>query len=360
MQTKTVAPRVCYAQRVRRLLVVLVLAGIAFGGWWLFARGPSLEAGLTKELERRGRVVVIGDDTLVGAPIDGTSLVARAALADALAGTDEVVVLDAMRAQNVEALLVASGARTENAEGTSIEAKLRAYAPLERLRAVYLTPTYALYVPGIRADLGESGAALPRIARAILEGESPPRISRFPEPIRRIRSVEVMVLLRDAGQARLWRSARGSSIARALVTASVVARQRWAERAEALGGPLDRRLPHLDVEISLLEEDGTLGNTSAAFVERAFFPEHGVAYERPGVWRYLLPEATRTAGDGSAVKAYETLFADNALPTDSLRRSDLRFYRLVTTPVGSSPAPARLPRNDGLDEGDVLDVLDAP
>lgn len=342
---------------MRRLLVVLVLVVLAAGGWWLFGRAPSLEAGLSKELERRGRVAVVGDPALVGAPVAGTALLASTDLSEWLAGNDEAALIEAMREANVAGLLVASGAR---GEGESIEAKLRAYAPLERLRAVYLTPTHALYTPGIRSDLGRSGDALPRIARAILEGEQPPRISRFPEPIRRIRSVEVMVLLRDAGQARLWRSARGSSIARALVTASVVARQRWAERAEALGGPLERRLPLLDVEISLLEEDGTLGNSSASFVERAFFEEHGVAYERPGVWRYLLPEATRTAGNGSALKAYETLFADNALPTDSLRRRDLRFYRLVSTRVGVSPAPAREPREDGLDVGDVVDVVDVP
>ncbi len=344
---------------MRRSGLLIAFAALALGaGWWLFARGPRLDAGLHKELERRGRVAVIGEPSLVGAPVEGSQLVDSAPLAAALAGDEESAVLEAMRRSGVRALLVASGGRAT--EATDVRARLRAYRPFERLRAVYLTPTHALYAPGIRADLGATGEVLPRIARTILGGGPPPRISRFPEPLRRIRSVEVMVLLRDAGQARLWRSARGSSIARALVTAAVVARQRWAERAEALGGPLQRRLPLLDVEVSLLEEDGTLGATSPAFIERTFFPEHGVAYERPGAWRYLLPEATRTAGAGSAVKAYETLFSDNALPTDSLRRRDLRFYRLLASVVGVSPAPARQPRRDGLDEGDLLDVIDAP
>lgn len=345
---------------MRWLVTLLGVSAIALGGWLLWSRGPSLDAGIAKELQRRGRVVVIGDPSLVGARVEGTDLLSDEFLEAALAERDEAALLEAMREANVGALLVASGPRLDDVGEASLASQLRSYRPLERLRAIHLTPTHAIYAPGVSADLGSSAELLPRIARAILEGDSPPRISRFPEPLRRIRSVEVMVLLRDAGQARLWRSARGSSVARALVTATVVARQRWAERAEALGGPLARRLPNLDVEVSLLEEDGTLGTTAPAFVERAFFPPHGVAYERPGVWRYLLPEATRTAGDGSAVKAYESLFADNALPTDSLRRRDMRFYRLVTTLVGTSAAPARAPLDDGLDALDVIDVVDAP
>lgn len=320
---------------------------------------PSLDAGLATELERRGTVAVLGDDALLEVKPEGTVLVARGPLAPALEGHDEDALLEAMRAAGIEALLVASGPRVE--EDAPLGAQLAAYRSLRSLRAVYLTPTHALYAPGVSADLGDAAGALPRVAREILEGQQPPRIARFPEPIRRIRSVEVMVLLRDRGQARLWRSARGSSIARALVTASVVARQRWAERQDALGGPLARRLPHLDVEVAILEEDGTLGVTTPAFVERVFYPVHGVAYERPGAWRYQLPDATQASGEGSAVKAYESLFADNALPTDSLRRRDLRFYRLVTTSVGASFAPARAAPaedSDGLGAGTMLDGVE--
>jgi hypothetical protein len=38
----------------------------------------------------------------------------------------------------------------------------------------------------------------------------------------------------------------------------------------------------------------------------------------------------------------------------------MRFYRLVTTLVGTSAAPARAPLDDGLDALDVIDVVDAP
>lgn len=350
----------CYATHVRVFFALMLVGVLAIGVTLVLRAGPSLDAGLAAQLERRGRVAVLGDDALLGVKLEGTELVAPESLGAALDGHDEEALLEAMRGAGVDALLVGAGPRVE--EDAPLRAQLAAYRSLRSLRGVYLTPTHALYAPGVSADLGDAAAALPRVAREILDGQPPPRIARFPEPIRRIRSVEVMVLLRDRGQARLWRSARGSSVARALVTASVVARQRWAERQDALGGPLARRLPHLDVEVAILEEDGTLGVTTPAFVERVFYPVHGVAYERPGAWRYQLPDATQASGEGSAVKAYESLFADNALPTDSLRRRDMRFYRLVTTSLGASFAPARSappPNSDGLGEGDVLDSVDA-
>jgi hypothetical protein len=182
------------------------------------------------------------------------------------------------------------------------------------------------------------------VARSIVEGARPPRISSFPEPLRRLRNVEVMVLLRERGQARLWRSARGSSLARALVTAAVVARQRWEEREQAMGGPLEEALPNITVEVVRLSEDGTLGARSESFVERVFTPEHGVAYERRGTWHYQLP-GTRPDEPGAAYAAYVELFTDNGLEPEALSRSDVRPYRLVATPLAASDPGA------GSDEG---------
>lgn len=147
-----------------------------------------------------------------------------------------------------------------------------------------------------------------------------------------------MVLLREEGSPRLWRSARGSSIARALVLATVKARERWIERERAMGAPLDVVLPRLDVEVSLLLEDGTLGARDRAFVERVFTSAHGVAYEQRQSWRYLLPETTRQEGGGSAVRAYERLFAQNGLPPSTLESPSLRLYRLVVDPLSTSPS----------------------
>jgi hypothetical protein len=251
---------------------------------------------------------------------------------------------------------------------------------------VYLTPDEVLYARDMdTSDALAEGALLARIARGILEGRSVPPVALYPEPLRRMRSVEVMVLLRSRGVASLWRSARGSSIARALGTACVVARERWHERAQALGGPLDAQLPNLDVEVALLSEDGTLSEADPAFIDRVFSPAHGVAYERTRAWRYFLPAATREKGGGSAMEAYRQLLLENSEEA-SLDEAQLRLYRLVVRNLGRSaspgleatlPDPTRavvqpaglgaeepdvdelLPADDWLPELDELDELDA-
>lgn len=319
------------AALVRRLLIVgiaVVLVGLAVVAGVTLSHTSLLDDGFREALEGRGRILA-EDPALRESAIDGVEWVEPEAFQSALTGDDPRALLEAMREANVSGVLVATGTR-----GDDLLGRFRGYEHVEGFAGVYLDPTAALYEPSLRGDLGASAELTPVIARRILEGAAPPRISSFPEPLRRIRNVEVMVLLRDGGRARLWRSARGSSIARALVTAASVARQRWREREQALGGPLDERVRHMRVEVSLLEEDGTLGVTAPAFVERVFRPEHGVAYALPGAWRYLLPDATQSAGHGSAVRAYQQLFRDNALPDDSLRRRDMRYYRLVVTALG--------------------------
>lgn len=315
--------------------VVLAVLGGAGALAWALTSSSDLDPRLAEQLQQRGRAVWLASGQ--PEPIEGTTWVN--ALEAELSADDPKALLDAMRAQEVDALVVESGPR-DVPESATLRQRLEAYAPIEGLRGVYLAPSHAIYERAVAAELGNAARVMPRIARTIIGGQPPPRISRFPEPLRQIQNVEVMVLLRDRGRPRLWRSARGSSVARALITAAVVARQRWTERESALGGPLDVRLPFMDVEVSLLEEDGTLGSTAPSFIERVFFDGHGVAYERPGAWRYQLPDATRESGEGSAVRAYQALFEDNALPDDSFGRPDLRFYRLVTTELGVSPAPA--------------------
>jgi AMMECR1 domain-containing protein len=145
-----------------------------------------------------------------------------------------------------------------------------------------------------------------------------------------------MVLLRRDGRARLWRSARGSSIARALVTAAVVARKRWTEREQAMGGPIDDVLAGIEVEVSLLADDGTIGDPTEAFVDRVIAAEHGVAYERKGAWRYLLPEATHE--HPRPFEAYLALLAEEGLEADALASPEVRPYRLAVEVLARSPA----------------------
>lgn len=327
---------------VARIVVVALVAHIASA----CAGGVEGTAEMERFLEDRGRVAVIGGDDLLRLGAEGATLFRAADVPDleaALAASDEDELARVLSERGVEALLVdGRGAASADVEATApLRERLRAYDSFEVLQAVYLTPAAALYVPRTGLVLrSPHDFALAYVARGILGGARPPRMQSFPEPLRRIRNVEVMVMLKDGDRPRLWRSARGSSIARALLTASIVARQRWSEREAAMGGPLDSQLRAMDVEVYLLDEDGSLGSRAPAFVERAFSPDHGVAFDHLGTWRYLLPDATRERGEGSAVRAYDALFEDSDMEPGSIAREDVRLYRLLARLLARSPAPA--------------------
>ena len=255
-------------------------------------------------------------------------------LAEALAGTDGLVLREALAADGLRGLIVQ---RVDGGDGKTVADRLGRYEHVDGLRGEFLDPVAAVYVLDDLAQLPPPlDEVVGHVARRLLAGDAPPKIANFPEPLRRVRNVEVMVMLRRGGAARLWRSARGSSVARALITAAVVARQRWEERRQSMGRPLDEVLPELDVEVVLLQEDGTLLASSRAFIEAAFHKEHGVAYERRGAWRYTLPG--RSDPDESPYEAYRKLLEEHGQDIDALRSPDLRLYRLSTTPIALSSA----------------------
>jgi hypothetical protein len=319
------------------VLLVAVVSAIAFA--------VSMRAPGTGELERfltnRGDVALVGDTDLAGSAGPGSRVRVFESFpetARALGGEDGLAVSRAMVSEQVGAILVDTRIPPPG-DASSVRDRLQRYEHVNGLRAVYLVPSAAVYV---RDELAELEPPLDEVlaytARKLLEGAPPPRVSSFPEPLRAVRNVEVMVMLERNSSPRLWRSARGSSVGRALITAAVVARQRWEERAQAMGGPIDDVLPELDVSVVLLGEDGTLGDRTPAFIDRVFTPDHGVAFERKGNWRYSLPDATARAGEGSASRAYAALFDEYGLEATAYNRTDLRLYRLVATRVALSPA----------------------
>ena len=324
---------------------------VRLAGVWLASVLIGCGATATEKLERalvgRGKVAVVGGEELLRLQARGTELVAVAQtpeLDKALQGEDDRAVAQAMQRAQVQALLVDAQPGVVP-DRYRLGAKLARYQHFEALQGAYLAPEATLYVldpvrdwsPALRAGMAE-------VARRMVGGALPPRVRSFPEVTRRMEPAEVMVLLRNDSRARLWRSARGSSFARALLTAAEVARQRWMERETAMGGPLDRLLPRMQVEVALLQDDGELGSRDESFVNRVVLPVHGVAYEHKGAWRYLLPEATHGPSLTPA-KAYAKLFTDDGLPDDSLGSRELRPYRMAVKVIGISA-----PRGDGLSD----------
>jgi len=323
------------------LLVAAGLVALLGGGWW---RRPPSPGGVAEALVGQERVLLVGGARPPVPLPEGVAVVlpsSSEAIRSALDGTDPAALDAALAEGGITRVLVdATVGGGGRGDGATLGDRLAGadHVPgllgdrLDRRAHVYRRPS----TPPVPPHLAPSLAV---VARALLAGARPPRFTSFPEPFRAPGNVEVMVMLRERGNPRLWRSARGSSIARGLVTAALVAKRRWTEREQAMGGQLDRRLPGLDVEVALLREDGTLVDRSRPFIDRMFAEPHGVAYERKGAWRYLLPLATREAGDGSAARAYEALFAQHGLPEDSFDRPDLRLYRLVVDRLAVSPAP---------------------
>jgi hypothetical protein len=332
----------------------------------LDAFGLGAQAELQSALSQRGRVAFMRTselDALVGAALPGTELIELSkvqGLESALSGRDGHAVARALEAGRVDALWLApSRADDARRRGGAVREQIQRLAHVDGLRGVYISRRAALYAPDPIGGLSElDRRALAGVARGLVAGARTPRISSFPESLRRVQSVEVMVLLLEGDKPRLWRSARGSSLARALVTAASVARQRWIERETAMGSALDAVLPSLRVEVASLGDDGTLGERDALFLDRAFFPEHGVGYENKGTWRYFLPNATREKGQGRASAAYRALLEEDGLALESLARKELRLYRLFTSTLAvSEPNPQQAIDVTKVDSPD--DVIDA-
>lgn len=295
---------------------------------------------LEAQLERRGRVLLVGGADLASLGGEGTKIVPRASnaeIARALDGDDASRLVRAMARAKVNGLLVDGRLEGRGKDAhDDLASRFRRYEHVPGFRAEVLAPVAALYVPEAPPTLdAKMASAIGTVARGILAGRRAPQLRSFPALLRRIEPVEVMVMLRDGERARLWRSARSSSIGQGLITAASVARERWKERETAMGGPLTEALPRLTVEVSLLVEDGTLAVSPRGFLDRAVPPIHGVGFEQKGRWRYLLPSARRAAGSGS--RAFRRLVEESSLDVASADRPDLRAYRFVVVVLAISP-----------------------
>lgn len=329
----------------------LLVAGVALlltAGAFALLTGRSLPGWdvLEQELRDRGDVLFVGGDDLERL-VSGNTRIRRPAeirgAEAALEGSDGLALASALRAAGVRRLVVdARRAPAARADGP-IGARLAALRHVEGFGGRVLAQVAGVYDVTEAHDVPRNiGDAMARVARELLLGARAPRFGSFPEVVRRSRGfVEVLILVREDGVPKLWRSSRGSSIARALLTAAQVARGRWAEREQALGGPIESVMARCELELALIEEDGTVNESSPAFIDRVITPVHGVGYERRGAWRYHLPEQVHRRAGATGMRGYEALFDEFGVDrTEGFARRDLRLYRLVVTPIGRSGAPA--------------------
>lgn len=336
-------------RRIRRALsvgaVLLVIGVFALGSrsFWITLFDGRLEREIAVEwLENRGKVAVIEGDKLLRFKPSGTQFISVEEvpyLFVSLSRRDSSDLLEAMSRSGVQGLIFSSREDRVPNPRTTLKERLLTYGRISGLRCVFLSPVATLYLRHPREPLPAfAEEAIAGVVRGILAGARPPRITSFPEPLRRIRDTEVMVSLRQGKRNRLWRSAKGNSIARALIAAASIARRRWMERESMMGDPLDALLPKLDVDVLLLEDDGTVLVRKSKFIERVFTRDHYVAYQWRGSWRYQVPDTSGKSDRRSAVEAYRQLFIKNNLPAESLQRTDLRLYRLTASLLARSPA----------------------
>jgi hypothetical protein len=314
---------------------VFIVGAVLFGLAWALAPllAPSSAPSLCEALARR-RIVYVradGEATLrcEGVHVEASDKEVHAALA----APEPEPLLQILRARKASAVALVPGEKRAGVGG-----QLAALAHVSGLRAVALAPEVAVYAPvhEIGLSLAERDA-LAYVARALFRGAREPSVASFPADLRRVERVEVMVTLGRGGEPRLWRSARGTSIARALLTATRVARDRWREREQAMGGPLAERLLELDVEVALLSEDGALVGAQRGFVDRAITPLHGIGFDHRTAWHYVLPRDVAKRKGG--FQALSIQLNEVGLSQSILAERDTRLYRFVVVPLGTSKAP---------------------
>lgn len=319
--------------RPRLVIWVAICALIVAVGILIVSPGAGTDPRVCDALARADlrTVVVTPQAKLV---CEGVRVVTDPSVSALLAGIDGKALASKLRAMRATGVAVLPG---QDAPG--LAGRLSKLQHVVGLRSVALSPELVVAMAAPEIELSERDReAVAYVARALFRGAREPNTSSFPSSLRRVQRVEVMVALSDRGEPRLWRSARGTSIARAVLTAARVARERWRERESAMGGPLLERLRGLDVEVSLLEEDGTLAHSTANFVDRAITRQHGVGFDYRSDWHYSLPNDVIRQGKGSAFRALSALSAERGLPASVLTEPGVRLYRFVPVALATSRA----------------------
>lgn len=324
------------AKIVAFAIAVVVAILVAFVLRYSHPAGETQSSGTFEEAaSHRGRIGVFGDAPVGVVGTRFETIRDDSPLGAALASADPSVGRRAFDAARLHALVI-DVARARLAPASSCLGRLGRFESVEGFRTIALETGRILVEPFDLPVLSdEEKAALPRVARQILAGGTPPRLSQFPAHLRAPVTVEVLLALRQQnGELSLWRSARASSIASGLLTATRVAMERWNAREENLGGSLGAALHNVDVEVALLVDDGTIVTRADGFIDQVIGPTYGVAFDQPSSWHYLLPESPerRRAGSGSA--AFRALFVDRRGRPDGISDRSIRLYRVRVLTLG--------------------------
>jgi hypothetical protein len=314
-------------------MLALVAAAIALAWSWN-ARStlPAICEGL--RMARVSTVLLHAPATL---ECDGVSTAELDGLpvGAALQGTHERQAADLLLRAKATAVGLVPGQG-----GSGVLGELGKLQHVPGLRGVVLAPELATFSAVREPVLSAAESdALAYVARALFRGAREPSLASFPGSLRKVERVEVIVTLSENGRPLLWRSTRGTSIARAMLTATRVARDRWHESSQTKGGPLEKRLPSLDVEVGMLSEDGTLASLQPSFVNSVITSSHGLGFDYRNAWHYLSPAEVQARGKGKPYAALQALMADQGLAPTVLKDPNLRVYRFVPLMLGVSKAP---------------------
>lgn len=314
-------------------LVALLAVGAAIAVVLRWTQeGARSNSALQNALARRGRVLCLAGNGCTSIRAEGVEWVQPPpVLLTKLLDDRPSEVAPRLRQLSVRGLLV----RHRAGAGTAVVERLQRYETVQGLRGVFLSDDVAYYELDDLEPLDPIfGRALATVARRMLEGADAPQERSFPDVLRAAEQSEVLVSLRAGQQNRMWRSARGSSIAEALIVATTALKARWAERAQAMGETLEAAMSHLDVVVSVMRDDGTLDARRPHVFDLAVQREHGVGYSDRADWKYSLPDVVQSAGGGR--NALRQLAHDAHESEAMFQRSDVRVYRFTVTELGAS------------------------
>jgi hypothetical protein len=311
--------------------LLVVALGSAWRGGLVRAPWSRRYDRLVEQLRDRGSVAVLGAVPM-GMPSVESTLVAAdrvPGLAAALRGNDGVAAGAALQRAHLDGLLVrVDGSLRDVGAAGSVAARLASLRPVSGLSACFVDESTALYERDETVVISpEDARRLVSVARLVLSGAASPSERIFPDPLRRARSVEVGIVIRDGDAPLLWRSTRGGSVARALLDGSFAIINHWGAPLQDRYGRLRTALLTQRLSVSIFHDKGVLGARTPEFLRRAApAPAWSVGFERLASWEYVLPALPGAAPQDPAA-ALQTLARERSVPAPGYLRPDVTLYR---------------------------------